>query len=93
MISRFDADADAGAAAERLREEFAGDENVTLGGGAVVGPQVGETVGRTWRGRSFSRFRYCSCSRSGSSAGSSRRCCRSWSADSPSWGPFFGCGW
>lgn len=45
VISRFDADADAGAAAERLREEFAGNENVTLGGGAVVGPQVGETVG------------------------------------------------
>lgn len=46
VIASFKADADAGAAAERLREEFADNGSVTLGGGAVVGPQVGETVGR-----------------------------------------------
>lgn len=45
VTSSFDADADAGAAAERLREQFAGDRDVALGGGAIVGPQVGETVG------------------------------------------------
>lgn len=45
VVARFDAGADSGAAAERLREEFAAAGDVTLGGGAVVGPQVGETVG------------------------------------------------
>lgn len=44
VLAGFDPDADAGAAADRLRQEFASDENVTLGGGAIVGPQVGETV-------------------------------------------------
>jgi RND superfamily putative drug exporter len=45
VIASFDPDADGDAAAQRLQKEFAGDEDVTLGGGAVVGPQVGELVG------------------------------------------------
>lgn len=45
VVASFDSGADSGATAERLKAEFAGKENVTLGGGAIVGPQVGETVG------------------------------------------------
>jgi len=45
VVASFDPDADGDAAAQRLQKEFAGDEKVTLGGGAVVGPQVGEIVG------------------------------------------------
>ncbi len=45
VVASFDPDADDAAAVERLHEEFAGDEGVTLGGAAVVGPQVGELVG------------------------------------------------
>ena len=45
VVASFDPDADDAAAVERLHEEFTGDEDVTLGGAAVVGPQVGELVG------------------------------------------------
>ena len=45
VVASFDPTADGDAAAGRLREEFAGDGDVVLGGGAIVGPQVGETVG------------------------------------------------
>ena len=45
VIASFDPDADDERAVERLEEEFAADEDVTLGGRAVVGPQVGEIVG------------------------------------------------
>jgi len=45
VVASFDPDADGEAATQRLQDEFAGDEDVTLGGEAVVGPQVGEIVG------------------------------------------------
>ena len=45
IVVGFDPAADGEAAAGRLREEFAADGDVALGGGAIVGPQVGETVG------------------------------------------------
>src|SRR5215211_2309288 len=45
VVASFEPDADGDAAVERLQKEFAGDDGVTLGGGAVVGPQVGEIVG------------------------------------------------
>ena len=45
VVASFDPDADGDAAARRLQKEFAGDEDVTLGGEALVGPQVGEIVG------------------------------------------------
>ncbi|MDQ3589839.1 MAG: MMPL family transporter [Actinomycetota bacterium] len=45
VIASFDPDADDGAAVERLQKEFADDEAITLGGGAVVGPQVGGIIG------------------------------------------------
>ena len=41
VLASFDPDADNGRAVERLQEEFADDEDVVLGGGAVVGPLVG----------------------------------------------------
>src|SRR5215218_4755520 len=46
VVASFDPDADGDAAAQRLQKEFAGDEDVTLGGEALVGPQVGELVGQ-----------------------------------------------
>jgi GNAT superfamily N-acetyltransferase len=45
VVASFDPDADDGAAVERLQKEFADAEGITLGGGAVVGPQVGRIVG------------------------------------------------
>ena len=45
VLASFDPDADNGRAVERLQEEFADDEDVVLGGGAVVGPQVGKIIG------------------------------------------------
>jgi len=45
VVASFHPDADGDAAAQRLQREFAGDESVTVGGGAVVGPRVGELVG------------------------------------------------
>ncbi len=44
VIANFDPDADGAVAVERLQEEFASDGGVTLGGGAVIEPQVGGIV-------------------------------------------------
>ena len=45
VVASFDPDASSDAAVRRLQGDLAGDEGVTLGGGAVVGPQVGKLVG------------------------------------------------
>jgi uncharacterized membrane protein YdfJ with MMPL/SSD domain len=56
VVASFDPDADDGAAVERLQKEFADAEGITLGGGAVVGPQVGRIIGEDLARRPARRF-------------------------------------
>ena len=44
LVAFIAADADDDDVAERLQDELAGDEDVRLGGGAIVGPEVGDQV-------------------------------------------------
>jgi RND superfamily putative drug exporter len=46
VVASFEPEADAEEAAQRLRGEFADDEDVLLGGGAIFGPQAEEIVSR-----------------------------------------------
>ena len=67
-------------AAKRIEKQFAHDPTVTLGGGVIGYEQVGRTVEDDLLRAETIAFPLLIPSRSGSSAGSSRRCCRRSSA-------------